>query len=288
MADDLVQEVFDALGLLRPYDIDLPKVRIGPNHDGGYILADYLGAKQTVVSYGIATEYEFDRIMAERGHRVFMFDHTIPGIHDPHPNMHFYREGLAGGFRADLETGFSGATDYENSLFSIADHIKRHSIGDDGLILKMDVEGYEWGALAALDDDTLRKFEQIVMEVHSLESLESDLYRKVFVAALEKINRHFTLFHVHANNVDGPDTYKYVSGMPVSVLMEVSYIRTDLVNRRPSRTVYPTPIDVPNFHDRDRLLWMYPFVPQNASEGAFLESASSSRMATPNGIHWSL
>jgi hypothetical protein len=139
----------------------------------------------------------------------------------------------------------------------------------------MDVEGAEWGALASLDDETLERFDQITMEIHSLESLPWEHYRKVFVKALTKLNEQFTLFHVHANNVDGPDKYHYVEGMPVSCLLEVSYIRTSLVNRRPSNTLYPTEVDYPNMGARDRLLWIYPFLPNDAGKFALsLDSAN--------------
>lgn len=266
-----MQDTFYALTLLKPYDIDIPKIRIGPPEDGGYILADmFTPDEQPVLSYGISTEYSFDRAMAERGHQVFMFDHTIPGIKDPHPNMRFFREGVAGGFDGSMPNGVHTATDHENSLFSIEDHIERHAIKGNRLILKMDVESYEFGALYGLSDEGLSKFEQIVLEMHSLESLSgSDLYRSVFIRVLEKINRHFTLFHIHANNVDGHDKFHYVDGMPVTCLIELSYVRTDRVNRSASRTVYPTTIDYPNLPKRDKLMWVYPFLPDSPAEGAY-------------------
>jgi hypothetical protein len=107
--NELAHRIYEALALLTPYDIDVPKVRIGPNHDGGYVLADrFTPATQPVMSYGISTQYDFDREMAERGHKVFMFDHTIGGIVDPLPNMLFFREGVAGGFSDDLPSGHLG------------------------------------------------------------------------------------------------------------------------------------------------------------------------------------
>ena len=69
--------VFDALSLLTPYDVDIPKIRIGPKTDGGYVLLDRFEVGQPVLSYGISTEFQFDIEMAERGHCVYMFDHTI-------------------------------------------------------------------------------------------------------------------------------------------------------------------------------------------------------------------
>ena len=69
--------VFDALSLLTPYDVDIPKIRIGPKTDGGYVLLDCFEVGQPVLSYGISTEFRFDIEMAERGHCVYMFYDTI-------------------------------------------------------------------------------------------------------------------------------------------------------------------------------------------------------------------
>ena len=88
--------VVEALSLLTPFDIDKQKIRVGPNTDGGYILADDISADQTIISYGIGTEYRFEIEIAERGHDVYMFDHTIEAIQAENKKLHFFREGVAG------------------------------------------------------------------------------------------------------------------------------------------------------------------------------------------------
>jgi hypothetical protein len=251
---------FEALTLLTPYDVDKSKVRIGANSDGGYILLADLSPDQPVISYGISVEYTFDRCMAERGHTVHMFDPTILGISAPHPNMRFFREGIA------------GATRYEESLFTIEEHLARHNIQGDHIVLKMDVEGAELEALSATDEGVLRRFAQIVVEVHRLDRLGEQDYRELFHAAFERLNRHFTLFHAHANNYDGSDKFHFVDGMPLSEVIELSYVRTDLVARQPSATVYPTNLDYPNVAQRDKLMWFYPFMPLHPTSEAFAAS----------------
>lgn len=241
--------ILNTLSLLTPYDIDIPKVRIGPDTDGGYVFADAISASQAVVSYGISTEYRFDRLMAEAGHKVYMFDHTIAGIDRSHDNMMWHREGVA---------GFS---DPASALYSVADHLVRHGVEGDRLILKMDVEGAEFDAISFMPEETLCRFEQIVIEIHYLANLNNADFRDHAARMLRKLNSHFTLFHVHANNCDGPDGIRIVSGFPVSNLLELSYIKSSAVHRVPSRTLYPTALDHPNVLTRDKLLWFFPFLP---------------------------
>jgi hypothetical protein len=244
--------VLDALSLLTPYDIDSRKVRIGPKTDGGYIFMNNITPEQIIISYGISFEYRFDSEMARRGHKVYMFDHTIDGINATSPNMLWFKEGV-------------GATNADNSLFSIDDHLRRHAIEGSRMILKMDVEGYEFEAFEHITEHTLGRFEQIVLEVHGLSMLEDDTYRARFVEVFTKINRQFTLFHVHANNCDGANGITMVQGLPVSNLLELSYVNSSSVSRSPNKTLYPTALDYPNVPGKDKLLWFYPFIPTTVS-----------------------
>jgi hypothetical protein len=253
--------VVEALSLLTPFDIDRPKIRIGPNTDGGYILVDGISPAQTVISYGIGTEYCFDVQLARRGHDVYMFDHTIEAIQPGNEKLHFFREGVAGG------------TDISQNLFSIQDHLHRHQIRGDRLILKMDVEGAELDALEAVPDDTLDRFEQIVFEVHWLNNLDDLVFRDRFRGIFRRLNSAFTLFHVHANNWDGRNGLAIVCGIPVSTLLELSYVRSASVHRRPSQTLYPTALDYANAQGKDKLLWFYPFLPTLLSQESFAACA---------------
>jgi hypothetical protein len=125
----------------------------------------------------------------------------------------------------------------------------------------MDVEGAEFESLARIPDPVLARFEQIVVEVHWLEQLINPNYRAYFCHIFRKLNSIFTLHHVHANNFDGPDALPVIGGFPVARIIELSYIRTSVVTRRRSATVFPTPMDFPNSGTRDKLLWIFPFFP---------------------------
>jgi hypothetical protein len=70
----------------------------------------------------------------------------------------------------------------------------------------------------------------------------------------------FTLCHVHANNFSHVKVLADCFPMPET--LELTYIGTDLVSRASSKTIYPTELDKPNFHQFPELmLWYFPFVP---------------------------
>jgi hypothetical protein len=242
------EKVFEVLKRLRPYDIDLKKIRVGSAFDGGYILADILTPDQVVLSYGLGAEIAFDLEMAGRGHQIHMFDHTIGNLPAMHPHFRFHREGVA------------GSSEPGTSCYTVEDHLERFAIQGDRLILKMDVEGWEWEVMSRIPEHVLARFEQIGIEVHDFGRMREPEFLDKVLASLENINRHFTLFHVHANN---HNPMECVGGFALYNLLELSYIKTALVKRSPSRTFYPTALDNPNVPDKDDyILSSFPFWPE--------------------------
>lgn len=243
-----VQTVFEVLSLLTPYDVtSARKMRIGAPYDGGYIMLDMLQPRQTVFSFGLSLNilYEFD--LAMRGHRLFMFDHTIDGLVMAHPGFHWFKEGL-------------GATDDPAGLlFSLDHHLQRVPAQEDGMVLKIDVEGAEWDVLAAMPPATLRRFDQIVLELHDFRRLGEPEWRARASAGLRKLTQSFTIHHVHANNYA---PVVVLDGWPVADVVEISLVRTELVTRSPSSALLPTYLDAANDPRRPDLpLWFFPYFP---------------------------
>jgi hypothetical protein len=240
-------DVFDALSYLTPYDIDRPKVRVGAARDGGYVLAD-IPSKRDLFSFGIANDVRFEKQMAESGHRCFMFDHTINALPDNHANFSFYKIGIR------------GSTPQDDTL-SLEQHLIRVPNAEP-LILKIDVEGAEWDVFSSSGDNLLSRFEQIVGEFHWLHELGDLNFREKFITSMKRLTNQFTLFHVHANNCR---KLAVIDGFMVADVLELSFIRNDLVNRQPSTQIYPTSLDqANNAIVHDHALLFYPFLPMAA------------------------
>jgi hypothetical protein len=239
------KEVFETLCLLTPYDIpNRRKIRVGSSNDGGYIMLDCFTPGQKVFSYGLSWNIAYELDFAKRGQTVFMFDHTIDALSVDHPNFRWAKEGIAANAVPEL------------LLSTLADHVARYAPDGRDMILKLDVEGAEWETLAAMPDDLLGHFEQIVIELHDLHLLADAPWRKRAKDALAKLADQFTLHHAHANNhaplivVDNAFT--------VASVLEVSYVRTASVERRKTSTLFPTYLDAPNDPNRpDAPLWLF-------------------------------
>lgn len=251
--------VVDTLVHLMPFDLIVSKkLRIGSANDGGYVMVDRLSSHQDVLSYGLSWNVTFDLDLAQRGHRIFMFDHTIEGLTANHANFNYLKEGV----------GTTSSTD--DLLDTIDNHIARLGLSGDNLILKMDVEGAEWDVLDEMSLGTLRKFEQIVLELHDFRLIGDPVWSARAGRVLSKLAANFHLHHVHANNCA---PIVVIEGLPVADVIEVSYIRNDLALATPSRTLFPTSLDACNDPTApDHLLFFYPFHPAvrggNISTGA--------------------
>jgi len=261
-------EIFEALSLLTPYDTSsMTKIRVGPNHDGGYVMFDDINNISDLYSYGIGGQVEFEEAMGLMGKSCFMYDHTISAPPYAKPYFKYFHEGIAGRDTPD------------QNLFTLEFHVNRngHQKRND-LLLKLDVEGAEYDAINACAPNTLKQFRQIVMELHWLSRLTDSQFRRDFISAINKLNESFTLCHVHSNNCA---PVMFVDGHIIADVLELTFIRSDLIEAQPSATVYPTEFDHANaWWRQDNLLWFYPFLPvgmpHNEAPEAFRRSLRAS------------
>ncbi|MGZ3688365.1 MAG: FkbM family methyltransferase, partial [Bdellovibrionota bacterium] len=186
----------------RVYDTGIRKIRVGHDMDGGYVLLDHLLRRRSngvAYSYGIGREVSWDLEMAEKfGFEVFQYDPTVEGPAVEHERFRFHQQGVAG----LPANGQPKLTDplrlKKRPAKSLTDHLRANGHANrNDLIMKMDVEGYEWEVFDSETEATLRCFGQIVVEVHCLATAR--MYRE-FALILAKMNRIFRVCHVHANN----------------------------------------------------------------------------------------
>jgi hypothetical protein len=240
--------VLDALALLVPSDLmGETKARFGAPGDGSYVLVNRCRPTQNVISFGIGPSVSFDLAMAERGHRIFLFDHTIDVLPAQHARFIWIKQGIC------------AVSEQDPALDTLEAHLARLDLGSDDPILKIDVEGAEWGIFAYMPVAVLQRFEQITFEAHFLNKLEEPHFNALVQRALGNLAAQFTLCHVHANNFGG---IHMLGSLPVPETLELTYIRSDVVRSVPSATFYPTTYDAPNCpHWPELRLWFYPFVP---------------------------
>ena len=177
-------ELQDLLHIAKAEGFDL--VRTGREHDGGYILINDFHAGDIAYSFGISNDVSWDKDMASRGCEIFMYDHTIDALPEENSRFHWSRLGIADG------------TTQDDRLKTLDELIRmNHHEDKSSMILKMDVEGAEWGFFQQVSSETLSQFSQMTFEFHGIPS-HSD--PELVLSVFRKINRTHQLVHLHANN----------------------------------------------------------------------------------------
>ena len=220
---------------LTVYTSPFPKIRLGKDNDGGYVLADVPDAQyDLLLAGGVCDDVSFEEAFCGMygGAMCYAFDGTIetpPVIH--HPHVMFVKKNI----------GYHEEYDRTN----LHEYIDAHS----NIFVKMDIEGYEIPWFQSLTPDHMDKLTQMVVEFHFP---FSDVERGVF----EKLNRSHVLIHMHANNNCGVRTVKNLVMPNVfeCTHLHKRYVKTLVPNRDP----LPGPLDMPNVKEKDDISLHYP------------------------------
>jgi len=219
--------------LLYPMDVqNAVYKRIGRDHDGGYVMLDGFNSTNTDAAYslGINDDVSWDEQVAERGIDIYMYDHTIEGLPRNHKHFHFFKIGVTGDTK-------------EEGLKTLSNLIKGNGHEhNNNLLLKMDIEGYEWSVFNETPSSVINQFSQIVLEFHGLSPDKNKHDIDQIVSVLNKINITHQSIHLHAN-VFGE--VSWVGGKALPEAIEVTYIRRDDYKNQlvPNERVFPTKID---------------------------------------------
>ena len=229
-------------------------IRVGRNYDGGYVISESLMKRSTaLLSFGINDDWSFEEdFYRKSGTLCYGFDFSVNkglflrrGIEQ----IRFFFGDIIKGRKIQwnrwkkarehfrLYNEFS-AFFHKNKFFpygidntthgefkKLADILGEHVEQDENIFLKVDIEGYEFKILDDILDNKMM-FHALAMEIHNIHVEENN-----FDKFMEKLQRDFYVYHLHANNYGN---LQKKDGMPD--VIEISCIRKDIV---PSPCFYP-------------------------------------------------
>ena len=167
--------------------------RYGGANDGGYLLCEnLLTGTQAAYSYGIGGEDNWGcQVSRELGvtvHQYDCFTRARPTCENGRFQFH------------DECVGATRETNDSREFDTIAAQVAANGDAGKRLLVKMDVEGAEWSALAATPDGLLDSIDQLAMELHGTD--ESRI-----VDVIRRLKTKFYLVNLHFNNWScTPDT----------------------------------------------------------------------------------
>ena len=235
---NIQNEILNVLKSLKMNDSKFPKIRVGSNGDGGYVLPNDFEKIEKLLSIGIGEEDSFDRYFAERGVKVYQYDHTIDNPPSHHSNYQFHK--IAWAENDDVD---------QRSLETMVDLAGINKTTN--ALLKFDTEGAEWDCFQKIDVEILKHFKIIVCELHGLNSIGNSNHRVKVKNLLDKLTLNHTPVHIHANNCCG---ITIVEGVPIPAVVEVTLLRNDRSKFIQSNSRIPSSLDYPSMTDRPEII----------------------------------
>jgi hypothetical protein len=222
---------------LTVYKSPFPKVRIGKDYDGGYIICEIPDIKYTtLLAGGIAGDISFEEqfIRKYEGTKCFAFDGTINKLPKENTNITFIKKNI----------GYNN----NDKITNLHDIIELNT----NIFVKMDIEGGEIDWIKSLTYDHFNKFEQIVMEFHNP-------FTRKEANTFSTINKTHVLVHFHGNNCCGMRIYK---GVNIPKVFECTYLHKKYFVSPPklSTESIPSSIDMKNIKKDEVIITWPPFV----------------------------
>jgi hypothetical protein len=248
--------------ILTTYEIPNTLVRVGPNEDGGYVIADGLDY-DLFISCGIANDIRFeDDFLSTYNIRCIAFDGTIQSFPYHKNTIEWVPKNI----------GYSNTEKTTN--------LKEYIQNNKKIFLKMDIEGSEFNWLDSMTETELENFSQIVLEVH----WPFDVYR---MNMLQKLNKTHYIIHIHGNNYcdrdipqhlpsgrtyDGTVTINnnMIPQIKLPEVFEITYVNKNLCDKctdsfyneriKIKEIKFPTILDYPNNPNADDIYFSIPVI----------------------------
>jgi hypothetical protein len=217
---------------LHPIKTQFDLIRVGSNHDGGYLLPNDLVGIAACFSPGVADNSSFEAdLLKKTGIESHLADFSVEGPPPGYKPKTFIKK-------------FLGAINSDTHM-SIESWISQVAPDDhpSDFLLQMDIEGGEYSTLLSCPAQTLYRFRVIVMEIHHIYAWANSHYFELVEGMFDRLLQYFYVVHNHPNNNDGTIN---LGGFIVPRTCELTLIRKDRVQHLGYPLRFPHPLDSPN------------------------------------------
>ena len=238
-------DAIQTMSYLWPVDTGHSLMRIGDDHDGGYLVPDDVDGIAACFSPGIGSTCSFERGLARRiGAPTHFCDRGKTSTLANYPDDFE--------FSVD-ERWLTSSWERGSAEFNtLSEWVQSHGPETGDLLLEMDIEGAEYSVLLSTEEQLLNRFRIIVLELHDLQSVTSRFSRaNVFTPFFNHLSRNFDIVHAHPNNCCGD--FK-IGDTNIPNAIEVTLHRKDrrMVDPSPVKQL-PHSLDRPNISTIDEL-----------------------------------
>jgi hypothetical protein len=232
------EELAKFIEKLQPVETSRPRIRVGGNGDGGYLLPDDLSGIERCFSPGVAYTSSFELELASRGIPCSLADYSVDYSGEESTLIKFDKKFI----------GISNS----KKFMTLASWVNRDTTSNTSdLLLQMDIEKYEYPVILGTSLDTLKRFRIMVIEFHSLDVLLKIKTFEYVKTIFEKILKDFYVVHIHPNNFGTPVQLGKILVPPV---MEFTFYRKDVADVIGKAKNFPHQLDRKNVEHKEDLI----------------------------------
>lgn len=220
-------DLFFPLCILKIHKLKEPKIRVGKDNDGGYVIIDGL-SYDLLIGCGISNDISFEEEFIELFDvDCYAFDGTINKLPQQNPRIKFIKKNISKR-NNKKETNLHELINKANNIF-----------------LKMDIEGGEYSWIRSLDYSQLNKLKQIVIEFHAP-------FLNYRWNCIRKLLKTHYLCHLHANNRCETMSIKNIL---VPHVFKFTFIRKEDIKYTPffNNEKIPSRLDMKNDPKKDEI-----------------------------------
>ena len=225
-------EIHKKYNFLKPLK-NLNLVRLGRNHDGGYVVDNSIVKKcNTLITFGLGPDWSFelDFIKINKEVKIYMYDYSVSSSPYIKELIKYIRRFVT--FRSTIKSvsdRFKYLKDYldffkiknvsffkekiafptKEKIDSDIDKVFSRIPYDEKVVLKSDIEGSEYEVIDQIVSYSDR-IEMLIFEFHWLNKNE-----EIFLESVKKLQNNFDIIHIHGNN----HFDKLPTGLPVIIEM---------------------------------------------------------------------
>lgn len=223
--------------VLTVYKSPFPKIRLGKDFDGGYIIADIPNVKYSLlIAGGIDNDVSFEEDFVKKytNTKCFAFDGTINNLPSENENITFIKKNI----------GCENSDTITNLNYIVNEN--------KDIIVKIDIEGAEIPWIKSLSDEQINKFEQLVIEFHFP-------FTDNEINVFDKINKNHYLINFHGNNCCGTRQH---NGIVIPNVFECTYLHKKYFTSVPelNTDAIPGVLDMKNTGNEEIYINYPPFV----------------------------
>ncbi len=215
---------------LHPIQCGIDLIRVGAARDGGYLIPDDLDGIEYCLSPGVNTTADFENDLADHGIRSYLADYSVSAPPITRPEFTF-------------DKIFIGGSDH-GAFLTLSTWKESHLKGYRGdLLLQMDIEGSEYGAILGTPDCLLDQFRIMVIEFHELDRIFDSFSFGLINDCFERLLRYFYVVHIH------PNSWAHVTrqrDLAVPAAMEFTFLNKRRVKYPKPNTTFPHYLDASN------------------------------------------